>query len=95
LANSGIDLSREFFCEVAESEVIMESNSAEAIDIPAIQEQAEKRQRQQLYESFMRIMALEAGLPSRWAEAEPQSAHSAGNGATRHKDGAVPHPMDL
>jgi hypothetical protein len=48
----------------------MESNPAEAVHIAAIQEQAEKRQRQQLYESFMRVMALEWGAIKHFALAE-------------------------
>ena len=65
------------FWEAAGLEVLMESlrnyhqlasdglNLADAAQTPAIREQAEKRQQRQLYESFMRVMALEGGSSSR------------------------------
>lgn len=65
------------FWEAAGLEVLMESlrnyhqlasdglNLADAAQTPAIREQAEKRQQRQLYESFMRVMALEWGVQPR------------------------------
>jgi len=47
---------------------------AEAVHI---QEQAEKRQRQQIYESFMRVMALERGWPDRRTAPKRRTARRA------------------